>query len=97
VDFGNHSRTINARLGFGPLEVIVPKDVNVIAKGHVQGGPLSLFGHNGAGWDVSDAVESRAKGAHATLRIDAAVTFGPLIVDRVGSPSLAQFHIHNVR
>ncbi len=94
LKFGNHKRAMSARLGFGPLLVIVPKDVNVIARGHVQGGPLDLFGHNSAGWDVSDTVDSKAKGAAGTLRINASVTFGPLLVERVGSPTIDEFKVH---
>jgi hypothetical protein len=95
VKFGRHSRTINVRLGFGPMLVIVPKDVDVVVDGHVQGGPLDLFGHESEGWDVSDTVVSKGEpskaakktGAHlATLRLRARVTFGPLSVQRAGSP-----------
>jgi len=94
LHFGGHHRTINVRLGFGPLLVIVPKDVNVIARGHVQGGPIDLFGHNNAGWDVSDAVDHRVQGAEGVLRINASVTFGPLLVDTAGSKRIAQFHVN---
>ena len=71
--------------------VIVPKDVNVIADGHVQGGPLVLFGHGNAGWDISDVVSSKVKGAESTLRIRARVTFGPLLIDRLGSARMERF------
>lgn len=93
LKFGNRTRSITVREGFGPLLVIVPKDVNVIAHGHVQGGPLNLFGHGSAGWDVSDTVESRVKGTDGTLRINTSVTFGPLLVARVGSRAIRQFQI----
>jgi hypothetical protein len=85
VKFGGHSRTITVRLGFGPLLVVVPKNVNVIVDGHVQGGPIDLFNHGSAGWGVSDVVESKVRGAESTLRIHARVTFGPLLVDRAGA------------
>jgi phage shock protein PspC (stress-responsive transcriptional regulator)/predicted membrane protein len=89
--FGNRKRTVNVRLGFGPLLVVVPKDVNVIVHGHVQGGPLDLFGHRSQGWDVSDTVESKAAGTNGVLRLDASVTFGPLMVDRAGSSEIPRF------
>jgi phage shock protein PspC (stress-responsive transcriptional regulator) len=94
VHFGSHHRVVTVRLGFGPLLVIVPKDVNVVARGHVQGGPLNLFGHQSAGWDVSDTVRSNATGAKGTLRLNTEVTFGPLLVERVGSPAIAQFKVN---
>ncbi len=95
VKFGNRTREITVRLGFGPLLIEVPKDVNVLVDGHVQGGPMSLFGRNGAGWDISNSVESRVKGAEATLRIHARVTFGPLLVDRSGNPVIERFKGRN--
>jgi predicted membrane protein len=92
LEFGSRHRTVNARLGFGPMLIVVPKDVNVIVHGHVQGGPLALFGHNSQGWDVSDTVESKVKGAKGRLDLDASVTFGPLLVDRDGSTAVRSFN-----
>jgi phage shock protein PspC (stress-responsive transcriptional regulator)/predicted membrane protein len=94
LKFGGRKRTVNVREGFGPLLVIVPKDVNVIVHGHVQGGPLDLFGHTSAGWDVSDTVDSKAPGAKGVLTLNTSVTFGPLLVDRAGSARIDRFHIN---
>ena len=55
VTFDSEPRTINVRIGFGNLEIVVPDDVPVFVHSRVQGGNLELFGHETNGWDIRES------------------------------------------
>ncbi len=82
VDFGKRSQDVDVDMGFGELLVVVPDGVNVIVKGHVQGGEMSLFGRRSEGWNVEDLVTDDGEPNIGPLRLDATVVFGELTVLR---------------
>ncbi len=70
--------TIDARLGTGHLEVVVPKGVTVLSHSRVVWGDSRMLGQEESGHDVTDTVGQ----AHARLVLDAHVGIGDVEVRR---------------
>jgi phage shock protein PspC (stress-responsive transcriptional regulator) len=82
IDFTDEARSVDVRLGFGELLVIVPRNVDVEVDAHVQGGETNLFGEGSDGWDVDKHVTNDGRKGDGPLKLDAWVTFGELTVRR---------------
>ncbi len=82
INFGSKPRSLDVRLGFGELLIIVPEDVSVVVDGHVQGGELKLFGAQNDGWDIGQTYTDSVKNGDGPLNLEADVTFGELTVRR---------------
>jgi phage shock protein PspC (stress-responsive transcriptional regulator) len=70
--------TVDAHLGIGDLEVMVPQDARVRVLGHVSWGDAEILGHEENGHNVSSDVGSDAP----QLLIDAHVGVGHILVTR---------------
>jgi phage shock protein PspC (stress-responsive transcriptional regulator) len=70
--------TVDAHLGMGKLEVIVPRGVAVQVNGHATWGSIDVLGHEDNGHDVNDAIGSSTP----QLTIDAHVDVGRIEVTR---------------
>ena len=74
---------VEADVGFGQLDVIVPDDVAVSAVGEAEWGDVSIFGRNEDGRDVRGTVVDPAfEDAERRLVIDARVRGGELTIRR---------------
>jgi phage shock protein PspC (stress-responsive transcriptional regulator) len=79
---------IEANLGIGELEVIVPDDVSVDATGKAGAGDVTVLGRRDDGWDAREHVVENAVGdAGARLVIDAEVGLGDLEIRRESDAS----------
>ena len=86
VNFGSRARSVDVRLGFGELLVLVPEDINVVVDAEIQGGQMMIFGQVDDGWDIEETVESAGAKNSGPLRLHTQVTFGELTVQR-GRPA----------
>lgn len=77
----NRSTTVNAQLGIGQLEILVPDTVRVVANGEAGAGSLQFFGHEDGGWRVEDTRAAPGEGK-GELVINARVGTGQVTVRR---------------
>lgn len=74
-------RRLDVTLDVGEIEVIVPDDVDVVARAHVHGpGGFTLFGEEGGGIDTRNTVTRDVPDEVATLTLDAQLDVGHIIV-----------------
>jgi phage shock protein PspC (stress-responsive transcriptional regulator) len=83
VRWGDKRKSIDIRLGFGELLVVVPREVPVKTTVHVQGGDVTLFGINRSGWDVDHDLREPGDRDLGTLNLDIQMNFGEITVRRV--------------
>lgn len=88
VDAAALSRSVSAAVAAGRLDVVVPDDVTVVLDAHVDAGVIDAFGRRESGVAVSR--HSVERGNAVTLRIDARVGFGDVLVERASSHRLAE-------
>jgi phage shock protein PspC (stress-responsive transcriptional regulator) len=94
VDFTS-DRAIDVRVGFGQLEVIVPREVDAEIVARVQGGEMDVFGQHDEGWDVRQTVFDAGSGDGSTVRVEARVTFGEIRVRREGASDRRTFEFED--
>lgn len=82
VKFDAQPHTIRVTQGFGNLEIDLPDGVPVVARSHVRGGNLELFGHQSHGWDISDMQHSTGDPKVGLLTITTDLGFGNTQVHR---------------
>ena len=73
---------IDANVGIGELTVIVPDDVAVDVDASASAGEVTVFGRSESGVDADLSRSIGAFGSDRTLRIDAHVGLGDVIVER---------------
>ncbi|MGQ0825980.1 MAG: PspC domain-containing protein [Actinomycetota bacterium] len=81
VPFREGTRTVEASVGMGELQVQLPDDVSVRVDAHSGAGVVKLFGREAEGWDVDDDRVVTEPGG-ATLVLDLEVGFGGIEVVR---------------
>jgi hypothetical protein len=74
--------TVEADLGFGELQVVVPSGVVVVADAEVVGGQINLLGSVVSGFTIDKQVSTSGFGD--VLVLDLRVGFGELTVVRAG-------------
>jgi Cell wall-active antibiotics response 4TMS YvqF len=87
LDLSNASLTapqteVNARVGIGNLEVIVPQGVSVRIVGHAGVGDVKLLGHDANGHRVDETVSAPGGVVTPKLVIDARTDIGRVLVTR---------------
>jgi phage shock protein PspC (stress-responsive transcriptional regulator) len=73
---------VDANVGIGALTVIVPDDVAVDVDASASAGDVTVFGRNESGVDADLSERISAPGSDRTLRIDAHVGLGEVVVER---------------
>jgi phage shock protein PspC (stress-responsive transcriptional regulator)/predicted membrane protein len=73
---------VDANVGVGELTVIVPDDVAVDVDATASAGQVTVFGRNESGVDADLSGSIRAPRSDRTLRIDAHIGLGDVIVER---------------
>jgi predicted membrane protein len=81
LPLANETTTVNAQVGIGQLEVLVPSTVRVVVNGEAGAGSIQAFGYDDGGWreDVSRAAPGEKSGE---LIINARVGAGQILVRR---------------
>jgi phage shock protein PspC (stress-responsive transcriptional regulator) len=72
---------VDANVGVGELRVIVPDDVAVDVDASASAGKVTVFGRSESGVDADLSESIHASGSDRTLRIDAHVGLGDVIVE----------------
>ena len=72
---------VDANVGIGELTVIVPDDVAVDIDATASAGEVTIFGRSESGVDADLSESIPARGSDRTLRIDAHVGLGDVIVE----------------
>lgn len=85
VDLGSRPRTLNASLGVGLMEIVVPDDVRVVLDAQVRGGQLCAFGVDDGGTDINRRVATR--GGSGVVNVHARLGLGRLLVSRPSDPA----------
>lgn len=85
VDFGVGGASVKVTTGVGDLQVLVPRDVEVVAFGHAGAGVVRLFGGEVNGTDVGRRVVSPGVEGAGRLVIDARVGIGEVVVRRASA------------
>jgi phage shock protein PspC (stress-responsive transcriptional regulator) len=73
---------VDANVGIGELTVIVPNDVAVDVDASASAGEVTVFGRSESGVDADLSRSIGALGSDRTLRIDAHVGLGDVVVER---------------
>jgi phage shock protein PspC (stress-responsive transcriptional regulator) len=73
---------VDANVGIGALRVIVPDDVAVDVDASASAGEVTVFGRSESGVDADLSGSIGARGSDRTLRIDAHVGLGEVVVKR---------------
>ena len=73
---------VDANLGIGALRVIVPDDVAVDVNASASAGEVTVFGRRESGVDADLSESIGTRGSDRTLRIDAHVGLGEVVVRR---------------
>jgi hypothetical protein len=73
---------VNARVGIGNVDVIVPKGVSVRVIGHSGAGDVKLLGHDSNGHDVDQTVSAPGGVGTPKLVINARADIGRVLVTR---------------
>jgi phage shock protein PspC (stress-responsive transcriptional regulator) len=73
---------VDANVGIGALRVIVPDDVAVDVDASASAGEVTIFGRSESGVDADLSESIGALGSDPTLRIDAHVGLGEVVVER---------------
>ena len=73
---------VDANVGIGELRVIVPADVAVEVNASASAGEVNLFGRSESGVDADLSASRGALGSDRTLRLDAHVGLGEVVVER---------------
>jgi Cell wall-active antibiotics response 4TMS YvqF len=73
---------VEANVGIGALRVIVPDDVAVDVDASASAGEVTVFGRSESGVDADLSAKIGAPGSDRTLRIDAHVGLGEVVVKR---------------
>jgi phage shock protein PspC (stress-responsive transcriptional regulator) len=95
VKFDASPHTIRVTQGFGNLEIDLPNNVPVLARSHIRGGNLELFGHDSHGWDISDTQRSTGDNKLGLLTIRTDVGFGNTQIQRGdSSPGPNRFGVY---
>jgi phage shock protein PspC (stress-responsive transcriptional regulator) len=76
---------VDANVGIGELTVVVPDDVAVNVDASASAGQVTVFGRSESGVDTDLSESIGVPGSDRTLRIDAHVGLGDVIVER-GTP-----------
>jgi len=84
VEFAGRSRNMEARVGFGELIVIVPKDITVDVEARVGAGEADLFRRTQSGLGVNDELRETGERGAGRLDVDAQVGFGQITIRRAG-------------
>jgi hypothetical protein len=82
VKWGTKDKRITARVSFGQLLVVVPKDAPVDVAGRLQGGDLVMFGRQRSGWAISDELHQPGDRDLGTLHLRVEMNFGQIAVRR---------------
>jgi phage shock protein PspC (stress-responsive transcriptional regulator) len=82
VDFSGITRRVHAQVGIGQLDVTVPTGVRVVVDAHVGVGAARLFGSDSDECCPTDAHVVRGTPGGGTVRIDAEVGAGRLVIVR---------------
>ncbi len=85
VDLGTATRTVEATLGAGDLEVVVPAGADVVVDVHAGAGSVSVFGRTWDGFDVDHRVVERGREGGGRLIVNVGIGFGDLEVRRASS------------
>ena len=72
---------IDANVGVGELTVIVPEDVGLEVDASASAGKVTVFGRSESGVDADLSESIPTRGSDRTLRIDAHVGLGDVIVE----------------
>jgi len=72
---------VDANVGIGELRVIVPEDVGLDVDASASAGKVTVFGRTESGGDADLSESIPARGSDRTLRIDAHVGLGDVIVE----------------
>jgi predicted membrane protein len=72
---------VDANVGIGELTVIVPEDVGLEVDASASAGKVSVFGRSESGVAANLSESIPARGSGRTLRIDAHVGLGDVIVE----------------
>ena len=72
---------VDANVGVGELRVIVPEDVGLDVDASASAGKVTVFGRNESGVDADLSESIPTRGSDRTLRIDAHVGLGDVIVE----------------
>jgi len=72
---------VDANVGIGELRVIVPEDVGLEVDASASAGKVTVFGRNESGVDADLSESIPARGSGRTLRIDAHVGLGDVVVE----------------
>jgi phage shock protein PspC (stress-responsive transcriptional regulator) len=72
---------VDANVGIGELRVIVPEDVGLDVDASASAGKVTVFGRSESGVDADLSESIPARGSDRTLRIDAHVGLGDVIVE----------------
>ena len=75
-------KEVDANVGIGELTVIVPDGVDVDVDASASAGEVTVFGRSESGVDADLSGSIHAPGSDRTLRIDAHVGLGDVIVER---------------
>lgn len=78
LHFGPGTTTVRAEVGIGHLRIVVPRDVTVRVKSHVNWGDATLLGHDEDGHNVKADVGNDTP----ELELDTHVGIGQVDVDR---------------
>jgi len=85
LDLGTATRTVDATLGAGDLEVVVPAGADVVVDAHAGAGSVSVFGRTWDGFDVGHRVVEPGREGGGRLIVNVRVGFGDLEVRRASS------------
>jgi Cell wall-active antibiotics response LiaF, C-terminal len=73
---------VDANVGIGELRVIVPDDVAVDVDASASAGEVTAFGRSESGVDAELSASIHAPSSDRTLRVDAHVGLGDVVVER---------------
>lgn len=73
---------LDATVGIGQLNLIVPDDVSVEVDATASAGDVTVFGRHDEGVDATVRTASLAFGSDTTLRVDAHVGLGEIVIER---------------
>jgi phage shock protein PspC (stress-responsive transcriptional regulator) len=82
LKWGTKDKRVTARVSFGELLVIAPKEAPVDVVGRLQAGDLVMFGRQRNGWSVNDELHQPGDHDLGTLHLRVEMNFGQIEVRR---------------
>lgn len=85
LDLDGRTRSVDARVGFGEIGVVVPDDVAVVVSGRVGAGEVDLFGATQGGLGVDTETRRDGEDGAGRFVLDLDVGLGEITVARDGT------------